>query len=152
MPRPKSQLADSYSYLRPEETYTIDQFLACQSDDSLCHYTTSFLERIGHLKQSIYNVIDEYIEDILEEYAVTIELDDEQYNKYKYKPKLLCYDVYEAPELYILILVINDMYSVKQFTKKRIKMLTTDGMDEMCKYIINDSSGAIEIYNKAHGI
>lgn len=147
-----SQLYDSYSYQLPEDTYTLDQFIACQSDDELCHYTTSFLERIGHLKQTIFNVIDDYLDDINLDYAVDVELNDAQYTKYMYKPKLLCYDVYGSTELYILILLINDMYSCRQFTKKKIKMLTVDDLDTITKCIINNNEEAINTYNSNSGI
>ena len=53
------------------------------------------------------------------------------FRKYEYKPKLLCYDVYGYKELYFIILVINEMISVKDFRKKKIKMLYTEDMNNL---------------------
>ncbi len=35
--------------------------------------------------------------------------------KYKYRPKLLSYDIYDNAELYYIILRLNDLYNVKDF-------------------------------------
>ena len=67
---------------------------------------------------------------------------------YYYKPKLLCYDVYGNPELYYIILLMNDIADVKEFTKPVIKMLKNDHMNTLLGYIYNAEKNAINNYNK----
>ena len=70
-------------------------------------------------------VLDRYY-DILLEQSVVVKFSDDEFSKYKYKPKLLCYDVYNNMDLAPLILRINNMLSVTDFTKKEIRMFKTD--------------------------
>ena len=61
-----------------------------------------------------YNLINDYLP-LIKEKAVTVVLDDDEYNKYLYKPKLLAYDVYKNTELYYVILLLNNVCSIKEF-------------------------------------
>ena len=140
----------SYNYQKPEATYTLDQFIACQSDIAFCHSNLSFIDQINNIKYSTYNVVSDYMDEITASYCVNIELSDDQLNQYKYRPKLLCYDIYGSQELYFLILIINDMCSVKDFTKKKLKMPTKDNMTTICKAIMNANKSSIEKYNAAN--
>ena len=35
----------TYDYQKPESTYTLDQFIACQSDISFCYNNLSFIDK-----------------------------------------------------------------------------------------------------------
>lgn len=71
------------------------------------------------------SILDKYY-DYLNDLAVTVKLSDDEYAKYKYKPKLLCYDVYNNLDMAPLILRLNHMTSVTDFTKQEIRMFKTD--------------------------
>ena len=79
---------------------------------------------------------------------IPIELDYKQMAKYKYRPKLLCNDVYNDGELFFIILIINDMYTIKDFTKKKLLMPTKNNMNEIIKRMYNSNKQAISIYNE----
>jgi hypothetical protein len=140
----------SYNYQKPETTYTLDQFIACQSDTSFCYNNLSFIDQIDNIKFSTYNVVSDYMDEIVSKYCVDVELSDDQLTKYKYRPKLLCYDIYGSQELYYLILVINDMRSIKEFSKNKIKLPTKTNMTELTKAIINSNRLDIQKYNEAN--
>lgn len=140
----------TYSYQKPESTYTLEQFIACQSDTNFCYNNLSFIDQIDNIKYNIYNVSSDYIEEIIENYCKTVELTDDQLYKYKYRPKLLCYDVYGSQELYYLILILNDICSVKDFTKKKLKLPTKDNMSTITKAIMNTNRSDIQLYNSAN--
>lgn len=137
----------TYDYQKPELTYTLDQFIACQSDTSFCYNNLSFIDQIDNIKYNIYNVSSDYIDEIISEYCVNVQLTDDQLAKYIYRPKLLCYDVYGSQELYYLILIINDICSVKEFTKKSLKLPTRTTMPVICKAIMNANRSDIQKYN-----
>ena len=140
----------TYDYQKPEYTFTLDQFIACQSDTSFCYNNLSFIDQIDNIKYNVYNVVSDYIDEIIDEYCVNVELSDDQLAKYKYRPKLLCYDVYGAQEVYFLILLINDICSTKDFTKKKLKLPTKVNMTTLCKAIMNSDRQDIQKYNSAN--
>jgi hypothetical protein len=137
----------SYDYQKPELTYTLEQFIACQSDTNFCYNNLSFIDQIDNIKYNIYNVASDYIDEIISNYCVNVILSDDQLVKYMYRPKLLCYDIYGAQELYYLILIINDMCSVKEFTKKKLILPTKVNMPVICKAIMNANRSDIQNYN-----
>ena len=140
----------TYDYQKPELTYTLDQFIACQSDTNFCYNNLSFIDQIDNIKYNIYNVASDYIDEIISEYCVNVELSDEQLAKYKYRPKLLCYDVYGSQEIYYIILIINDICSVKDFTKKILYLPTKANMPIITKAIMNSDRSDIQKYNDAN--
>lgn len=141
--------AVSYEYQKPQNTYTIDQYINCQSDTLMCYYNSSFIDEVDNVKYSTYNVVSDYLDELRsDDYCVTIELSDEELAKYMYRPKLLCYDIYGNTELHFIILLINDMYSCKQFNKKKLLMPTQDMMKEISNKILNSNRNAIQTYAK----
>lgn len=136
-----------YEYKKSHLTDTLDQYIACQSDTSFCYNNLSFIDRVGNIDYNTYNVIRDYIDEIRNEYCKIVVLSDEEMFKYKYKPKLLCFDIYGNGELAFLILLINDMYNAKQFTKNKLLMPTKNDMANITKYIYNSNKNIIADYN-----
>ena len=62
---------------------------------------------------------------------------DAEYHKYRFKPKLLAYDLYGSTELFFAILFINGMYSIKDFDRRNIKLIRKDHMSEILQAIYN---------------
>ena len=129
----------------PQDTTTIDELIKSGEGVTLEYYNLSFLERMQNgTVVSVFNVINDYIAE-LRSMSVTVELSYEQQQAYFYKPKLLCYDVYGSPELYFVILLMNDMADVKEFTKPRVKMLKKDHMNRVMSLIYNAEQAAIAL-------
>ena len=143
-----SQYASIYGYLNPEDTYTLDQFIECQSDDVVCYNNLSFIDEHDGIRFNTYNVLGDYIDEIKENYCIAIKLNKDQMFKYIYKPKLLCYDIYGNGELAFIIMEINDMCNVKDFTKDLLLMPTKENMKLITKRIYNSDKNDIEIYNE----
>ena len=57
---------------------------------------------------NLYSIIDRYIED-LKSIMVDVEMSDKEFEKYRYKPKLLCVELYDNIDLAPLILRMNNM-------------------------------------------
>ena len=131
----------------PQNTTTIEEFVASGSNISISYQHLSFLRTLDNgTSLSLLNVISDYIEEIRNA-CVNVSLDQAQQFKYFYKPKLLCYDIYGNPELYYIILLINDMTDVKEFTKPVIKMPRKTHMSEIISIIYNSNKQAIEDFN-----
>ncbi len=130
-----------------EQTTTIEDLILAGKSISIKYPTLSFMDFMSNGTQiSIFNVVNDYIKE-LESACITVELTKDQQNTYFYKPKLLCRDVYGNPELYFVILLMNDMADVKEFTKPKIKMLKKGYMSQLLSDIYNSEKAAINAYN-----
>lgn len=67
------------------------------------------------------SLINKY-KDFLTEIIETIELTDEEQEKYLYKPKKLSDDLYGTTELWSEIMVLNSAVSVIDFKPKKVKV------------------------------
>ncbi len=144
--------AMSYQYNRPSETFTIDQFIACQSDTDMSYFNLSFVDKIRYafmnetIYYSTYNALSNYIDEIRER-CINVVLTDNELNDYIYRPKLLAHRIYGNGELAFIILIANDMYSVKQFTRANLLLPTKASMIEICKQLFSANKQAITKYN-----
>lgn len=131
----------------PQKTTTIEEFIESGNGVTLTYFNLSFLDMVSNgTWVAIRNAVSDYMDE-LRNAAVNVELTYEQQLAYFYKPKLLCYDVYGNPELYFIILLMNDMADVKEFTKPVIKMLKKEHMSELMGYIYNAEIAAMKTYN-----
>ena len=131
----------------PQNTTTIEDFVASGNSISISYQNLSFLRTLDNgTSLSILNVIADYIDEI-SNVCVNVSLNQAQQFKYFYKPKLLCYDIYGNPELYYIILLINDMADVKEFTKPVIKMPRMTHMNDIISMIYNANKEAIDDFN-----
>lgn len=135
-----------YEYRNPSTTYTIDQFIACQSNTAVNHANISFSDIVDLMKYDAYCTLRDYIDEIKENYCSTIVISDKEMMRYKYRPKLLCYDIYGNEELAFIILIINDMYDARQFTKTTLFLPSKDNMREVCDSLYNANMDAIKKY------
>ena len=84
----------------------------------------------------LYNVIWDYQEDMIKD-AYTTRLTDNEFQRYKYKPKLLAADLYGNPEVYYIILILNDMMEEGEFDSRIIKLLSRSDMQKYLTSIYN---------------
>lgn len=108
----------------PSKTSTIESFIDMGTVDEITYYKFSILVKCledSDIQYSQTNIIYDYMEE-LKGIAVEYELTDNEFTKYKYKPKRLAYDLYGSTEIYFLILAINGMCNIKDFSKKKIKL------------------------------
>ena len=131
----------------PNNTTTIEEFIESGNGVTIQYHNLSFIDKVSNgTYATILNVVNDYINEISSA-TVIVELTTEQQFTYFYKPKLLCHDMYGNPELYFIILLLNDMADVKEFTKPKIKMLRKDHMSMLLTNIYNAEKVAIDSYN-----
>lgn len=71
--------------------------------------------------------------DIVLNHCHTITLSDNEYMKYRFRPKLFCYEKYGSAELWAVLLKVNNWTSVTQFNAKKFKTFRDSIFD-----VIND--------------
>lgn len=121
----------------PEKTYTIDQFISCKNTDKNIYYSNlSIFEKSIDGTQLLlsYNILNDYYDEIFDK-AVTVELTDKEYNMYQYQPKKLAYKLYGSTEYYYILLFLNGMASVKEFNRKKIKLIRPSDLSSILSAI-----------------
>lgn len=134
---------------KPEHTYTLEDFIGFKAQDNMTYYNFSILSK-SILKDGIIyskdNVIYNYL-DILKGKSKKLKLTDSEYHKYRFKPKLLAYDLYGSSELFFVIMAINGICDIKDFDMKKFRMLTPKDLNSLLSQIYSADIDYIE-YNR----
>ena len=92
---------------------------------------------------NLFNLFEKYY-DILLDNTVTVVLTEDEYLKYRFKPKLLSKDLYGSKDLYYLWLRLNNIYTVIEFDFKEIKVFNTNIVSLLNEIMILESENYIE--------
>ena len=136
---------------KPSESYTMEQFISLGRKVSLTYDRYSFKELLSNGPEiSILNVVNDYMREIKEN-SLLVKFSESEYRKYRFKPKILSYDVYGTQDLYYVILLANGIIDEKEFDFTELLMPTTDTMNTYMSAIYNAEYRYIKEYNSAHG-
>ena len=120
----------------PYNSTTIDQAIEAYKNEAITEGSICFKEVINsEVAIKFHNVISKYI-DAMRKFIISFTFSEEEFDKYKCKPNLLCYDLYDTPELAYSLLYINNMLSVTEFTRKTIKIFTPDITDALRELMV----------------
>lgn len=138
------------SYSSVKNTYTIEDFVSSSPSSQLSYYKLSLLEKDKehHIEYDVYNVLSDYISE-LKDMSVSVELTDTEYYTYRFRPKLLADYLYGNGELYFIILWINDMWSVKDFNSRKIKIIKRSSLTDLLSKINSSERSFIDSYNES---
>lgn len=131
----------------PAKTYKVEDFIDMQENDSFTYATMALYMQSIVDKTIVYsydNVLYDYLEEIKSK-AVDYTFSDSEYMKYKYRPKLLAYDIYGSTELYFVILAMNNTCNIKDFNKRTIKMLYKSDMSDLLNAIVSAEKNRISL-------
>ncbi len=132
----------------PAKTSTLEEFIALSSKTLISYINLSFVEKIGDEREfAIWNVLSDY-ERELKAISVEVELNDTQYRRYVYNPKVLAHDIYGSTELFFIVLAANGICTAKEFNSRKIKLLRADELEEFIQMVYNANKQDIEIYNE----
>ena len=92
---------------------------------------------------SISSIFDKYYE-LMKEKSVIIELTDEEYRTYMYKPKLLSLDLYGTTELDFLLLRLNNMVSCIYFNKQTLKVFDKNIVSLLNEIMVHEHDNYID--------
>ena len=96
-------------------------------------------------------ILDDYQEELMS-VAKDIKLSDKSINEYKFNPKKLSNALYGTPRYWHVILRINGLASVHDFSlsKKTVKLLEPNDMKNIIGQIYSTEKKSIIAYNNAH--
>jgi len=129
-----------------EEIYTLEDFINKGKSSNILKYSDLlFYEKTKNGLLPSYNVLNNYINIIRNDsITVTVSLTDEEYLKYRYKPRLLCYNIYGTQDIYYLILLLNNICNVKEFNMRKIKVIRIKKMEKLLSSIYNAENTYIQ--------
>jgi len=136
------------STVDPATTYTISDFIEAGASVTMTYSHLAFIETVDTIEFPIKNVLDDYLVE-LGNLAITVNLSDSEYHKYLYKPKLLANAIYGNPEVYFVIMALNNVCNVKDFAFRKIKMLKKTDLSTFLTKIYNAESAGITKYNNS---
>lgn len=128
-----------------ETTCTLESFIKYKDYDNNIYYSNlSIFEKSinGSNILLVHNVLNDYYDEILDR-ALTVKLTDKEFNKYKYNPKLLAYDLYGYCEYYYIILFLNQMTNIKEFNRQKIKLLRPSALSSILSSIYSSEESFI---------
>lgn len=129
-----------YSGVQAPFTYTLEEFVMAGKDSKdVSYYNFSILQVNRYdndveIHFSVDNIINDYL-DVLRDYSKTVEMDDNECNKYFYNPDLLAFDIYGSTELGFVIMKINGIADPKDFDMKKIKLVNRSALQELLSAI-----------------
>lgn len=131
-------------------TFTLDQFADSKSSNDISYYSMSLLEKdpYNNIEYDVFNVVSDYINE-LKDMSSTVVLSENEYYTYRFKPKLLADYLYGNTELYFIILWLNDMWSVKDFDLREIKLIRNTELSDALSKINSAEKAFIKSYNEA---
>ena len=114
---------------RPYTETTVDSVIEAGQMLDISESTMAFHNTIDDsIVLAYHNVITKFYR-VLSDHIIEVTLSDDEYDEYVQQPKKYCYDMYGTPELAYSLLYINDMPSVTDFKRRKIKIFTDDIMD-----------------------
>lgn len=131
-------------------SFTLDQFADSKSSNDISYYSMSLLEKDPNtnIEYDVFNVVSDYMNE-LKKMSHSVTLSETEYYTYRFKPKLLAKYLYGNTELYFIILWLNDMWSVKDFNLRTIKLIKNTELSEALSKINASEKSFIKAYNEA---
>ena len=127
----------------PALTYTLDDFISMQISDDMTYYNFSILEVIDGVEHLDSNLVEIYLEE-LKSQCISVQFSEEELKKYKYNADLLAYDLYGSVQLDFVILLLNDMYDPKEFTKKNVILPHSSKLAKFLNDVYSKEEGYIQ--------
>ena len=135
-----------------ENIVTIQDLINRKQSKGIIDYNTfSFSMTINKsITIPFQNVITTTYAKELKTLAEEVTLTEEEYQKYKYKPKLLAYDIYNYTELFYIIDFLNNIYNIKDFNKRKLKLIPKRELFEFLSSVLQADSNYISEFNQDH--
>lgn len=127
--------------------YNIEDFINTGKDNSYNLENTNFYNEIDGIQIPVKSIFFETYRGLILNNCIKVKMSDKKLNRYRYRPKLLSYDLYGTTDLWHLILWINNMYSVTQFNESSIYIFNPDKLNLLVRIINNETSDIIDNKN-----
>lgn len=114
----------------PYDEATMDKYVEAGLDLPFSHTSNLFRTREGDVVVPYQSIVCRYY-DSLKSYITEKTFTKKEFDRYKFNPRFLSYDLYGTPELWAELLYINNMVSMAEFKKTTIKVFTPSIIDAL---------------------
>lgn len=135
---------------KPRYTSTLEDFVVAGDDSTLTYHSLSMIETSNNIEFPLFNVIEDYTDDLIAA-SEEISISDEQKYQYMYRPKLLADYLYGNGELYFIILLINGICNIKEFSLEtnKLRLIRKDRLTQILRSIYKSERPQIDKYNES---
>lgn len=123
------------SEFSPDDIHQLDEWIEEGKDLSISHSSLCLKIKDGDVIAPYQSLICRYYYTILP-FTHEITLSDKDYLKYKNNPKRLSQDLYDTPELWSSLMYINNIVSIADFKKKKLRVFGTDIMSKLEELLV----------------
>ena len=88
----------------------------------------------------------DYFISSLNDYKSEMTLTQELYDKYKYNPKMMSYDLYDTTDYWWLLLQANEMHSAIEFNKRKVKYYSKSALKQLIPMILRSDMSIYNLY------
>lgn len=138
---------------KPAEAHTVGEFieLGNQSKTNVGYRDISYIEKRNGIEFTIKNLIDDYWYELMQASKV-VPFSDKSVRKYRYNPKLLAHDLYGNTRLYYVILRLNGMCNVHDFTleNKNVRLLEPEDIVNILGKVYRAENVSLAKFTDAH--
>ena len=137
-------------------TYTLNDFIQFKDGNNATYSNFSIFAKSitnNNLIYGISNILEEYLDDI-KQYAKTIIFTKQEILRYKYKPKLLSYDIYGNTECDWVLLLLNGMCNAKEFSlyNEQLLAFTPSTLNSLLSQIMQGEATYMQMNKRYVGI
>ena len=137
----------------PSDAHTISEFIKIgnQNKAKIGYPDLSYIEKRDGMEFVVKNTIDDYLWEFKRN-AVRVVLNSDEVLEYRYNPKKLADKLYGSTRVYYVILLMNDMCDVHQFSLKNpiLLLLPAEKLSNYLSSIYKADSTSMAKFNKAH--
>lgn len=132
-----------------EADCTLDDFVRSKPSNKMSYHNLCLheLDPKHNIEYDVFNVVSDYLPE-LKKMSQSVSLTDKEYYTYRFRPKLLANYLYGNGELYYIILWLNDIWSVKDFNFKKLKLISKTDLSEALSSINSSERDFINSYNE----
>lgn len=133
---------------------SIQEFISYKPTIATEYSNMSFIEERTRIQFAVNNLITDDYYDELKKICYKVYLSDDEVVKYRYRAKILAYDLYDNTELYYIILRVNDLYNSKDFniSKKFLYLPPKETLKNFLSDVYNIEKKNMSLFNSNHMI
>lgn len=123
----------------PSKSATLEDFISEGKNEEINVHVITYVQRMEETIIPIHNIWNKYRDLLfLPSNSVILSLSDTEFEDFIYKPKRLSMTLYKTISLDHLILFLNNMTSVTQFTQKRVRVIRPERTRVLNDIILNE--------------
>lgn len=101
----------------------IEEFVQTGKENAYTLENSSIYKTLDNYSFPTSNVLRDKYRHIVESFCIEIELTEDEFEPYKYRPKTLSYRLYQTVDLWHVLLWINNIPTTSQFDQCKIKII-----------------------------